>query len=47
MVEHIRTSDYAETIADWHRLGEEAGFGRVRDIYAPPLQLNRVYCYQA
>ena len=47
MVEHIRTSDYAETIADWHSLGEEAGFGRIRDIYAPPLQLNRVYCYQA
>lgn len=47
MVEHIRTSDYPETIAGWHRLGEEAGFGRTRDVYAPPLQLNRVYCYQA
>jgi SAM-dependent methyltransferase len=47
MVEHIRTSDYAETIAEWHRLGKKAGFGRIRDIYAPPLQLNRVYCYQA
>jgi SAM-dependent methyltransferase len=46
MVEHIKTSDHAETMADWHRLGEEAGFGRVRDIFSPPLQLNRVYCYQ-
>jgi hypothetical protein len=47
MVEHIRTSDHLETITGWHRSGEEAGFGRIRDIYAPPLQLNRVYCYQA
>jgi SAM-dependent methyltransferase len=47
MVEHIKTSDHAETRAVWHRLGEEAGFSRVRDIFTPPLQLNRVYCYQA
>ena len=47
MVEHIRASDHPETVAGWHRLGEEAGFGRIRCIYTPPLQLNRVFCYQA
>jgi SAM-dependent methyltransferase len=47
MVEHIRTSDRTETRGVWHRLGEEAGFSRVRDIFSPPLQLNCVYCYQA
>ena len=47
MVDHIKTSDNPETSAVWHRLGEETGFGRVRDLFTPPLQLNRVYCYQA
>ena len=47
MVEHIETSDHAETRAVWRGLGEEAGFSRVRDIFSPPLQLSRVYCYQA
>jgi SAM-dependent methyltransferase len=47
MVEHIRTSDQPETRANWHRLGAEAGFNQVSDILAPPLQLNRVYCYRA
>jgi ubiquinone/menaquinone biosynthesis C-methylase UbiE len=36
MVEHIKTSDHAETRAVWHRIGEEAGFSRVRDIHASP-----------
>jgi len=47
MVEHTRTSDHAETRAGWHRLGKDAGFNRVRDIFAPPLELSRIYCYQA
>ena len=47
MVEHIKTSDHVETRTEWLRLGEEAGFSQVRDIYAPPLELNRIYCYQA
>jgi hypothetical protein len=47
MVEHVKTSDHAETRGVWRRLGREAGFSQVRDVFAPPLQLNRVYCYQA
>jgi SAM-dependent methyltransferase len=47
MVEHIKSSDHPETGFGWHRLGEEAGFSRVRDIFTPPLKLNRVYAYQA
>jgi SAM-dependent methyltransferase len=44
---HVHTYDFPETTSQWHSLGREAGFGRVRDLFVAPTDLFRMYCFQA
>lgn len=47
MAAHVHAADFPETDAAWHTLGHDAGFGTVREIYAAPTNLFRVYCFAA
>lgn len=44
---HVHASDFPETDSAWRELGEEAGFSRVRDLFASPTGLFRLYCFEA
>jgi SAM-dependent methyltransferase len=44
---HVHTYDFPETTSQWHSLGREAGFGRVRELFVAPTDLFRMYCFQA
>jgi len=44
---HVRDNDFPETTSQWHLLGREAGFGRVRELFVAPTDLFRMYCFQA
>jgi SAM-dependent methyltransferase len=44
---HVRDNDFPETNSQWHSLGREAGFGRVRELFVAPTDLFRMYCFQA
>jgi SAM-dependent methyltransferase len=45
MVTHIRSCDYPETTSDWVLLGHQAGFNRVRELFAAPTDINRMYSF--
>jgi SAM-dependent methyltransferase len=45
MVTHTRSCDYPETVSGWESLGYEAGFARVRELFAAPTNINRMYCF--
>ena len=40
---HVHACDFPETAGDWTRLGREAGFGHVCEIFAAPTDLYRMY----
>ena len=42
---HVHAADFPETASGWHALGAEAGFGRVREVYAMPADLFRMYVF--
>ena len=44
---HVHAADFPETDATWHALGREAGFARVRELFAAPSDLFRLYCFTA
>jgi SAM-dependent methyltransferase len=44
---HVHANDFPETTSQWHSLGHEAGFGRVRELFVAPTDLFRMYCFQA
>ena len=44
---HVHANDFPETTSQWHSLGREAGFGRVRELFVAPTDLFRMYCFQA
>lgn len=44
---HVHTFDCPETDSGWRSLGAEAGYGRVRELYATPTDLFRLYCFTA
>ncbi len=44
---HVHTFDFPETDSDWRRLGREAGFGTVRQLFAAPTDLFRMYAFSA
>jgi SAM-dependent methyltransferase len=43
---HVHTADFPETTSQWHSLGREAGFTRVRQLFVAPSNLFRMYCFQ-
>ena len=45
MAAHVHAADFPETDASWHRLGREAGFASVKEVFATPTDLFRMYCF--
>ena len=43
MAAHVHAADFPETDATWHALGREAGFAGVREVFAAPTGLFRLY----
>jgi SAM-dependent methyltransferase len=43
MAAHVHAADFPETDATWHTLGREAGFASVREVFAAPTDLFRLY----
>jgi ubiquinone/menaquinone biosynthesis C-methylase UbiE len=44
---HVHANDFPETASQWHALGYEAGFGKVRELFVSPTNLFRIYCFEA
>ncbi len=47
MIAHVRAADFPETHSRWLALGREAGFSDARALFTDPLDLFRMYCFQA
>jgi hypothetical protein len=47
MTDHVRSADFPETDASWRSLGTDSGFSSVRELYAAPSNLFRLYCFAA
>jgi ubiquinone/menaquinone biosynthesis C-methylase UbiE len=47
LIVHVRAADFPETNSRWHSLGHEAGFAEVREMFAAPDDLHRMYCFRA
>jgi hypothetical protein len=47
MTSHVRSADFPETDSGWRLLGEESGFSSVRELFAAPTDLFRMYCFAA
>lgn len=45
--EHINNCDLPESAEGWLNLGRDAGFSHVRQIFTDPLDLYRMYQYEA
>lgn len=45
-IDHVRTCDLPETVSDWKKLGEGAGFSRVGELYRSPDDLFRLIKYR-
>jgi ubiquinone/menaquinone biosynthesis C-methylase UbiE len=45
MAAHVHAADFPEAATRWHVLGKEAGFREVRELYATPSDLFRMYCF--
>ena len=44
---HVHAADFPETASGWHTLGADAGFRQVREVYAMPADLFRMYVFAA
>jgi SAM-dependent methyltransferase len=44
---HVHAADIPETTTRWHELGHEAGFRNVREVFASPTDLFRMYIFRA
>jgi len=44
---HVQAADYPETSSRWQRLGREAGFGQVQEVFIAPSNLLRMYRMRA
>jgi SAM-dependent methyltransferase len=42
---HVSTFDFPETNSTWRRLGHEAGFGTIRELFVAPSDLFRLYAF--
>ncbi len=47
MAAHVHAADFPETDATWHELGRKADFAGVRELFAAPSDLFRMYCFVA
>ena len=47
MATHVHAADFPETDATWRKIGHDAGFAAVREVYAAPTDLFRLYCFAA
>jgi SAM-dependent methyltransferase len=47
LADHVHGHDYPEPAAQWHNLGEAAGFSRIREVMAAPTDLFRMYEFRA
>lgn len=47
VADHVHAADFPEMAADWHTLGRDAGFGRVRELFRSPTELFGLYAFQA
>jgi ubiquinone/menaquinone biosynthesis C-methylase UbiE len=45
MAAHVHAADFPETVANWHSLGRDSGFASVREVFAAPSDLFRLYCF--
>jgi SAM-dependent methyltransferase len=45
MAAHVHAADFPETVANWHALGRDSGFNSVREVFAAPSDLFRMYCF--
>jgi SAM-dependent methyltransferase len=43
---HVHAYDFPETASGWRELGRAAGFGAVRQLFASPNDLFRLYVFQ-
>jgi SAM-dependent methyltransferase len=46
MTAHVRTYDFPETVSGWRDLGQEAGFGSVRELFVAPGDLFRLFGFR-
>jgi len=44
---HVHSSDFPESDSTWRRLGREAGFGTVRQLFKAPTDLFRLYAFSS
>ena len=42
---YVHAADIPETTTRWHELGHEAGFSIVREVFASPTDLFRMYIF--
>ncbi len=47
ITDHVHANDHPETHETWEALGREAGFARVRCLYASPTELFRLYAFDS
>jgi SAM-dependent methyltransferase len=47
MTTHVHAADFPETDAGWHALGRDSGFNVVRELFAAPSNLFRMYSFAA
>ena len=45
MRDHVRAADFPETDAGWRALGRDSGFASVRELFAAPMDMFRMYCF--
>ncbi len=45
MFDHVRAADYPETESGWRAIGRDSGFANVRELYAAPTDMFRMYCF--
>ncbi|WP_413992182.1 class I SAM-dependent methyltransferase [Labrys okinawensis] len=44
---HVHEYDFPETVSSWHELGRAAGFVAIRQLFASPTDLFRLFVFQA
>jgi len=42
---HVHAADFPETDSTWRKLGRDAGFAYIRELFRAPSNLFRVYCF--
>jgi SAM-dependent methyltransferase len=43
---HVHENDFPETASRWHKLGREAAFNDVHEVFIAPSNLFRMYCFR-